>query len=74
MGPFGWKGLICLPPTFCFSTSRADIRNFYPNKFIQRDDTKRFRILNTLFNLTGECREWALQGSSKGCAQLGRNT
>ncbi|KAJ6658725.1 hypothetical protein lerEdw1_019885 [Lerista edwardsae] len=30
----------------------AEIWNFYPNKFIQRDDTKRFRILNTLFNLT----------------------
>ncbi|XP_062817032.1 cytosolic purine 5'-nucleotidase-like isoform X1 [Anolis carolinensis] len=30
----------------------AEIWNFYPNKFIQRDDTKRFHILNTLFNLT----------------------
>lgn len=27
---------------------------YYPNKFIQRDDMKRFHILNTLFNLTGE--------------------
>ncbi|XP_062995489.1 cytosolic purine 5'-nucleotidase-like isoform X3 [Elgaria multicarinata webbii] len=30
----------------------ADIWNYYPNKFIQRDDMKRFHILNTLFNLT----------------------
>lgn len=30
----------------------AEIWNYYPNKFIQRDDTKRFHILNTLFNLT----------------------
>ncbi|XP_054854318.1 cytosolic purine 5'-nucleotidase-like isoform X1 [Eublepharis macularius] len=30
----------------------AEIWNFYPNKFIQRDDMKRFHILNTLFNLT----------------------
>ncbi|XP_053332674.1 cytosolic purine 5'-nucleotidase isoform X2 [Clarias gariepinus] len=28
-----------------------DIRELYPNKFIQRDDTERFYILNTLFNL-----------------------
>ncbi|KAJ4944167.1 hypothetical protein JOQ06_012712 [Pogonophryne albipinna] len=27
------------------------IRERYPNKFIQRDDTERFYILNTLFNL-----------------------
>ena len=26
----------------------------YPNKFIQRGDTDRFYILNTLFNLPGE--------------------
>ncbi|XP_068777031.1 cytosolic purine 5'-nucleotidase-like isoform X1 [Struthio camelus] len=30
----------------------AEILRYYPNKFIQRDDTKRFHILNTLFNLT----------------------
>ncbi|KAM8919594.1 cytosolic purine 5'-nucleotidase-like [Pelodytes ibericus] len=30
----------------------ADIWDIYPNKFIQRDDTKRFHILNTLFNLS----------------------
>ncbi|XP_050793415.1 5'-nucleotidase domain-containing protein 4-like isoform X3 [Gopherus flavomarginatus] len=30
----------------------AEIWNYYPNKFIQRDDMKRFHILNTLFNLT----------------------
>nr|XP_057932896.1 cytosolic purine 5'-nucleotidase-like isoform X2 [Doryrhamphus excisus] len=29
----------------------ADTREIYPNKFIQRDDTDRFSILNTLFNL-----------------------
>ncbi|KAA8595202.1 hypothetical protein FQN60_012337 [Etheostoma spectabile] len=28
-----------------------EIRERYPNKFIQRDDTERFYILNTLFNL-----------------------
>ncbi|KTF78923.1 hypothetical protein cypCar_00037496 [Cyprinus carpio] len=28
-----------------------DIRELYPNKFIQRGDTERFYILNTLFNL-----------------------
>ncbi|XP_059803218.1 5'-nucleotidase, cytosolic IIa isoform X3 [Hypanus sabinus] len=28
-----------------------EIREQYPNKFIQRDDTERFYILNTLFNL-----------------------
>ncbi|CAI5682032.1 unnamed protein product [Oreochromis niloticus] len=28
-----------------------DIREMYPNKFIQRGDTDRFYILNTLFNL-----------------------
>lgn len=33
---------------------RAEILHYYPNKFIQRDDMKRFHILNTLFNLTGE--------------------
>uniref|UniRef100_A0A669D098 Cytosolic purine 5'-nucleotidase n=1 Tax=Oreochromis niloticus TaxID=8128 RepID=A0A669D098_ORENI len=30
-----------------------EIRERYPNKFIQRDDTERFYILNTLFNLPG---------------------
>ncbi|KAM6902705.1 5'-nucleotidase, cytosolic II, like 1 [Xenentodon cancila] len=29
-----------------------DIHNYYPNRFIQRDDTERFYILNTLFNLS----------------------
>uniref|UniRef100_UPI00358ECA65 cytosolic purine 5'-nucleotidase-like isoform X2 n=1 Tax=Myxine glutinosa TaxID=7769 RepID=UPI00358ECA65 len=28
-----------------------EIREMYPNKFIQRDDVKRFHIMNTLFNL-----------------------
>ncbi|XP_051496771.1 cytosolic purine 5'-nucleotidase-like isoform X2 [Apus apus] len=36
-------------PTFPI---RAEILHYYPNKFIQRDDMKRFHILNTLFNLT----------------------
>ncbi|XP_019795475.1 cytosolic purine 5'-nucleotidase isoform X1 [Orcinus orca] len=30
---------------------RPETREQYPNKFIQRDDTERFYILNTLFNL-----------------------
>ncbi|XP_008302244.1 5'-nucleotidase, cytosolic II, like 1 isoform X2 [Stegastes partitus] len=29
-----------------------DVNNYYPNKFIQRGDTERFYILNTLFNLS----------------------
>ncbi|KAM6976357.1 5'-nucleotidase, cytosolic II, like 1 [Tautogolabrus adspersus] len=29
-----------------------DIAKYYPNNFIQRDDTDRFYILNTLFNLS----------------------
>uniref|UniRef100_A0A665V1A3 Cytosolic purine 5'-nucleotidase-like n=1 Tax=Echeneis naucrates TaxID=173247 RepID=A0A665V1A3_ECHNA len=29
-----------------------NIHNYYPNKFIQRDNTDRFYILNTLFNLS----------------------
>ncbi|XP_051787757.1 cytosolic purine 5'-nucleotidase-like isoform X3 [Erpetoichthys calabaricus] len=29
-----------------------EIRDYYPNKFIQRDNTDRFYILNTLFNLS----------------------
>ncbi|KAK9532654.1 hypothetical protein VZT92_010028 [Zoarces viviparus] len=28
------------------------VHSYYPNKFIQRDDTDRFYILNTLFNLS----------------------
>ncbi|XP_070780330.1 5'-nucleotidase, cytosolic II, like 1 [Enoplosus armatus] len=36
---------------FCFLKGE-DIHNYYPNKFIQRDDTDRFYILNTLFNLS----------------------
>uniref|UniRef100_A0A8C7SH98 5'-nucleotidase, cytosolic IIb n=1 Tax=Oncorhynchus mykiss TaxID=8022 RepID=A0A8C7SH98_ONCMY len=32
-----------------------EIRELYPNKFIQRDDTERFYILNTLFNLPALC-------------------
>lgn len=37
-----------------FMIFRPEIREQYPNKFIQRDDTDRFYILNTLFNLPGE--------------------
>ncbi|KAM4527643.1 5'-nucleotidase, cytosolic II, like 1 [Odontesthes bonariensis] len=29
-----------------------EVQNYYPNRFIQRDDTDRFYILNTLFNLS----------------------
>lgn len=36
------------------SILRPETRDQYPNKFIQRDDTDRFYILNTLFNLPGE--------------------
>lgn len=36
-----------------FVLNRDDIQNYYPNKFIQRDDTDRFYILNTLFNMSG---------------------
>ncbi|XP_056147210.1 cytosolic purine 5'-nucleotidase-like isoform X4 [Lampris incognitus] len=31
---------------------RHEIQGYYPNMFIQRDDTERFYILNTLFNLS----------------------
>ncbi|KAG7476654.1 hypothetical protein MATL_G00085120 [Megalops atlanticus] len=30
----------------------AEVQEYYPNKFIQRDNTDRFYILNTLFNLS----------------------
>lgn len=40
---------------FCFLS--PEIRERYPNKFIQRDDTERFYILNTLFNLPGKVFE-----------------
>lgn len=36
-----------------FFSFRPETREQYPNKFIQRDDTERFYILNTLFNLPG---------------------
>ncbi|XP_035524001.1 5'-nucleotidase, cytosolic II, like 1 isoform X1 [Morone saxatilis] len=36
---------------FCFIKGE-DIQKYYPNNFIQRDDTDRFYILNTLFNLS----------------------
>lgn len=47
------------PHYFFFSTlsvPRPETRDQYPNKFIQRDDTDRFYILNTLFNLPGESK------------------
>uniref|UniRef100_A0A4W4GHP2 5'-nucleotidase, cytosolic II, like 1 n=1 Tax=Electrophorus electricus TaxID=8005 RepID=A0A4W4GHP2_ELEEL len=31
---------------------REEVHQYYPNQFIQRDDTERFYILNTLFNLS----------------------
>uniref|UniRef100_A0A8C7DWW8 Cytosolic purine 5'-nucleotidase n=1 Tax=Oncorhynchus kisutch TaxID=8019 RepID=A0A8C7DWW8_ONCKI len=40
-----------------------EIREMYPNKFIQRGDTDRFYILNTLFNLPGE-RAFGISNSS----------
>uniref|UniRef100_A0A8B9HT54 5'-nucleotidase, cytosolic IIb n=2 Tax=Astyanax mexicanus TaxID=7994 RepID=A0A8B9HT54_ASTMX len=50
-------GIACCGNTVAHSVSsafdRPDIRELYPNKFIQRDDTERFYILNTLFNLPG---------------------
>uniref|UniRef100_A0A9J8DI96 5'-nucleotidase, cytosolic II, like 1 n=1 Tax=Cyprinus carpio carpio TaxID=630221 RepID=A0A9J8DI96_CYPCA len=36
-------------PTF---PTRGQVDEYYPNKFIQRDDTDRFYVLNTLFNLS----------------------
>ncbi|KAM9820615.1 5'-nucleotidase, cytosolic II, like 1 [Neosynchiropus ocellatus] len=36
---------------FCFLKGE-EIHKYYPNKFIQRDDTERFYVLNTLFNLS----------------------
>ncbi|XP_051542393.1 cytosolic purine 5'-nucleotidase-like [Myxocyprinus asiaticus] len=42
--------LVC---THGFEYLRGDqVDGYYPNKFIQRDDTERFYILNTLFNLS----------------------
>lgn len=43
--------LLCF---FLFVSHRPEIRELYPNKFIQRGDTERFYILNTLFNLPGK--------------------
>lgn len=44
--------------TLVFSAlASPEIRERYPNKFIQRDDTERFYILNTLFNLPGKMSE-----------------
>lgn len=51
--------LLCAwqPTNVCVCTwsdaHRLEIREMYPNKFIQRGDTDRFYILNTLFNLPG---------------------
>ncbi|KAK9968110.1 hypothetical protein ABG768_002452 [Culter alburnus] len=42
--------LVC---THGFEYLRGDqVDKYYPNKFIQRDDTDRFYVLNTLFNLS----------------------
>lgn len=48
-----------------FSFPSPEIRERYPNKFIQRDDTERFYILNTLFNLPGKASE--LREASRDC-------
>ncbi|KAM9841071.1 5'-nucleotidase, cytosolic II, like 1 isoform 2-T2 [Aulostomus maculatus] len=42
--------LVCSHGFYFFQSQ--DIHKYYPNKFIQRDDTDRFYILNTLFNLS----------------------
>uniref|UniRef100_A0A673GYZ2 Cytosolic purine 5'-nucleotidase-like n=1 Tax=Sinocyclocheilus rhinocerous TaxID=307959 RepID=A0A673GYZ2_9TELE len=42
-----------------------DTRELYPNKFIQRDDTERFYILNTLFNLPAMINCEIVQGTLK---------
>lgn len=39
--------------TLTLALHRQDVESYYPNKFIQRDDTERFCILNTQFNLSG---------------------
>uniref|UniRef100_A0A8C1K9E4 5'-nucleotidase, cytosolic IIb n=1 Tax=Cyprinus carpio TaxID=7962 RepID=A0A8C1K9E4_CYPCA len=46
-----------------------DTRELYPNKFIQRDDTERFYILNTLFNLPG--RPFFIVLLSRYCCETG---
>src|SRR4029434_9161658 len=43
-------GVVCVCVYVCV---RPETREQYPNKFIQRGDTDRFYILNTLFNLPG---------------------
>lgn len=60
-------------PVICFLIfplpyARPDIRELYPNKFIQRDDTERFYILNTLFNLPGGCLITAIRQDYTGLA------
>lgn len=49
------------------SHASPDIRELYSNKFIQRDDTERFYILNTLFNLPGRHFITVLHISVTGC-------
>ena len=41
-----------------FVLHREDIQAYYPNKFIQRGNTDRYYILNTLFNLSGIKFTW----------------
>lgn len=46
---------MCVCNNLCiFCVLSPEIRELYPNKFIQRGDTERFYILNTLFNLPGQ--------------------
>uniref|UniRef100_A0A8C6NVP5 5'-nucleotidase, cytosolic II, like 1 n=1 Tax=Nothobranchius furzeri TaxID=105023 RepID=A0A8C6NVP5_NOTFU len=44
----------------------GDVHFYYPNKFIQRDDTERFYILNTLFNLSVKHPPRCLKGFQHG--------
>uniref|UniRef100_I3J6S0 5'-nucleotidase, cytosolic II, like 1 n=1 Tax=Oreochromis niloticus TaxID=8128 RepID=I3J6S0_ORENI len=51
-----------------------DIRKYYPNMFIQRDDTDRFYILNTLFNLSETYLYACLVDFFTGCTRYTKNT
>lgn len=50
--PVSASGLLTLIRVIILCHSE-DIHKYYPNMFIQRDDTDRFYILNSLFNLSG---------------------
>lgn len=57
---------LCFPEDSLFPFSSPEIRERYPNKFIQRDDTERFYILNTLFNLPGRAFVFILNPQQEG--------